>query len=259
MKIKTTIISVTILITNILYSNLLGQNVGDIAPDFTLSTVGGSSFTLSEKSGKVVFLFLFGYGCPHCLANGNNTETGIYNEFKSNENFVALGIDTWNGNQSGVENFISQTGITYPVGMNGSGVQSAYNTTYDRIIVIDQDGIIRYKATANATSSVVNEAKDVINNLLTTTAVVNPDADKEKLNVFPIPARETIYIENTSDRLKNATVNIINLNGTIAESLSPLNSKDNKLLIPVQHLNSGVYILQVVTSEQVQSRKILIE
>jgi hypothetical protein len=46
--------------------------------------------------------------------------------------------------------------------MDGSSVQSAYSTTYDRIIVVDQGGVIRYKATANATSSVVNEAKAVI-------------------------------------------------------------------------------------------------
>ncbi|NJO92742.1 MAG: redoxin family protein [Chloroflexia bacterium] len=259
MKTKTIIITAIALINSLFCSTTFGQNVGDNAPDFTLSTVNGSSFTLSEKSGKVIFLFLFGYGCPHCLANGNNTETGIYSEFKNNQNFVALGIDTWNGNQSGVENFISQTGITYPVAMNGSSVQSAYNTTYDRIIVIDQEGVIRYKATANATSSVVNEAKAVINNLLTTTAIVNPDANKESLNVFPNPAKETIYIKNTSALLKNATVNIINLNGTVSESILLSNGDKDKVSISVNHLNSGVYVLQVITSGQIQSRKIIID
>ena len=141
------------------YSSIYSQNVGEAAPNFTLTTVNGSEFKLSDNKGKVVFLFLFGNSCPHCLSNGNNTETGIYSAYKSNEGFVALGIDTWDGNKSAVESFVSKTGITYPVALNGSGVQSAYSTTYDRMIVIDREGIIRYKSTANATASVVNDAK----------------------------------------------------------------------------------------------------
>jgi peroxiredoxin len=259
MKTKTIIISAITLINSLFYSMALGQNVGDNAPDFTLSTVSGSSFTLSENTGKVVFLFLFGYGCPHCLANGNNTETGIYSEFKNNENFVALGIDTWDGNQSSVENFISQTGITYPVAMDGSSVQSAYSTTYDRIIVVDQGGVIRYKATANATSSVVNEAKAVINNLFTTTSIANPVENSEDFKVFPVPAKETLYIENSTANLKNATFNIVNLNGSLAKQITSANDENGKLKIPVNSLISGVYILQMITRGQVHSKKIIIE
>jgi cytochrome oxidase Cu insertion factor (SCO1/SenC/PrrC family) len=68
--------------------NIDAQSVGDQAPDFTLSTVNGTSFTLSNQQGKVVFIFIFGYACPHCLANGNNTQTGIYQKYKNNEDFV---------------------------------------------------------------------------------------------------------------------------------------------------------------------------
>ncbi|MEJ2053006.1 MAG: redoxin domain-containing protein [Calditrichaceae bacterium] len=37
------------------------SGVGDKAPDFTLDKLGGGEFTLSDYSGKVIFIFWFGY------------------------------------------------------------------------------------------------------------------------------------------------------------------------------------------------------
>ncbi len=144
-----------------------GQAVGTAAPDFTLSTDEGGSFKLSEQKGKVVFIFFFGYACPHCLGNGNNTETGVYNVYKEDSDFVAIGIDTWNGNASGVANFKSSTGLTYPLCYEGSDVESLYGTTYDRMVVIDKEGVIQYKSTVNSTSDIVEAASGVISTLLT--------------------------------------------------------------------------------------------
>ncbi|NJK85193.1 MAG: TlpA family protein disulfide reductase [Bacteroidales bacterium] len=113
-----------------------GQNVGEPAPDFTLNVLNGGQFKLSDQKGKVVFIFVFGYNCPHCKANGPNTQTGIYEMFMDNSSFVAIGVDTWNGNSSGVESFKATTGITYPLGLNASSIESLYSTTYDRILVV---------------------------------------------------------------------------------------------------------------------------
>ncbi len=41
---------------------LLAQNVGDPAPDFTLTSLDGNAVSLSDYQGKVVFLFFLGYG-----------------------------------------------------------------------------------------------------------------------------------------------------------------------------------------------------
>ena len=124
--------------------------------------------------------------------------------------------------------------------------------------MIDQEGIIRYKSTANATSSVVNEAKQVINNLLTTTSVENPQSDEDFFNVYPVPAKETIFITNNFENNKNTTVNILNLNGTVAQRSTYLNNANQKLSIPVNNLNPGVYFLRLITQTQIQTKKIII-
>jgi len=36
-------------------------DVGDPAPDFTLSKLGGGDFTLSDYKGKIIYIFWFGY------------------------------------------------------------------------------------------------------------------------------------------------------------------------------------------------------
>jgi len=256
---KNVFLSFTLICFLILKIHVFGQGVGEPALDFTLTTTDNSEFNLSDNSGKVVFLFLFGYACPHCLANGNNTETGIYNIYKNNADFVALGIDTWNGSLSGVLNFISQTGITYPVALDGSAVQSLYSTTYDRIIVIDQSGIIRYKSTANATNTVVSEAKQVIDNLFNpTTSIEKSNVNTELFKVFPNPASENIYIENVYKQ-SNFTVNIINITGEVILSKKLINQDSNTVInIPINNLNSGIYIIQFISSKIIRNKRIIV-
>ena len=259
---KTMRISILILSLHFLgfmHISTLAQGVGDSAPDFTLNTVTGGEFTLSDHTGKVVFLFFFGYACPHCLANGNNTETGIYDVFESNSDFVALGIDTWDGSKSGVENFISQTGITYPVAMNGSSVQSSYSTTYDRIIVIDQGGTIQFKATSNATSSVVSDAKQVIESLLTTTSTNDLGSKVQSLKIYPIPAKESIFIENPDARIKYSNFEIMNLSGQIVLS-SDLNHIEpgEAIELPLNGLDNGVYLLRLNNEKNSYTKRFIV-
>ena len=46
----------------LLAAGLLGQSVGTTAPDFTYTTLDHGTISLSDYSGKVVYLFFFGWG-----------------------------------------------------------------------------------------------------------------------------------------------------------------------------------------------------
>lgn len=258
------LLSLIVFIALIVPENTFSQNVGDAAPDFTLSVLGGTSFKLSDYKGKVVFIFLFGYACPHCLANGNNTETGIYDVYKSNSDFEAVGVDTWDGNESGVESFKSSTGLTYPLCLMGSSVLDLYNTTYDRIIVVDKEGIIRYKAVANSTSDVVSEASDVISNYLggtmTPSAVKNINNDNGLLKIYPIPANDRVQIRSNMKPGGTASIRIISISGKIVmeKKINTITSGEN-ISISVNNLVDGMYYLQFTTPEDTMTGKLIVD
>ena len=125
-----------------------GSTPNTPAPDFTHSSLDGGEITLSDFEGKVVYLFFYGAGCPHCRANGPVTESQIHQTFEANSNFVAFGLDTWNQSAMNNESFRSTTGITYPLLLNARQTLVNYygnSTAYDRSVVISPEGNIVYQ------------------------------------------------------------------------------------------------------------------
>lgn len=237
-----------------------GQAVGSAAPDFTLSTDIGTEFTLSSQRGRVVFIFFFGYACPHCLENGNNTEAGIFDLYKENSDFVAIGVDTWDGTEAGVASFKSSTGITYPVCYDGSDLESLYSTTYDRIVVIDREGIIQYKSTANATSNIVQKAGNVISSLLNATSAMDVhQSDDPFMAVFPNPAADQINIRTSSIHKGAATIHIRNTSGQlVAEKQVLQRSEESLIRMSVYSLPAGIYLVQYQSGTKNGSVKLVI-
>jgi peroxiredoxin len=237
-----------------------GQAVGSEAPDFTLSTDIGTEFTLSSQRGRVVFIFFFGYACPHCLENGNNTETGIFNLYKENSDFVAIGVDTWDGTEDGVASFKSSTGLTYPLCYDGSALESLYSTTYDRVVVVDREGIIQYKSSANATNNVVQEASNVINSLLNATSdkdVVR--SDDPLLMVYPNPAADQINIRSTLKNEGTAMIHIRNTSGqVVAEKQIRQISGEKSIRMSVASLPPGIYLVQYQAGNKRASVKLVV-
>ncbi len=125
------------------------EAVGLPAPNFTHTSLEGEEFTLNDFRGKVVYLFFYGAGCPHCRSNGPVTEN-IHQQFLGNQNFIALGLDTWNQSVSSNQSFRNSTGISYPLLLNAQQTLVAYYNSagaYDRSVVIDAEGNIAYKGT----------------------------------------------------------------------------------------------------------------
>ncbi|MGW8317520.1 MAG: T9SS type A sorting domain-containing protein [Bacteroidales bacterium] len=240
---------------------VIGQSVGSSAPDFTLSTDIGTEFTLSSQRGRVVFIFFFGYACPHCLENGNNTVTGIFDFYKENSDFVAIGVDTWDGTEDGVASFKSSTGLTYPVCYDGSALESLYSTTYDRVVVVDRMGIIQYKSSANTTTSVVQEASNVISSLLNATSAENiQQGDDAFLTVYPNPAADQIYIRSSSMVEEAGTIFIRNTSGQVlAEKQIRQISGEKSIGISVSSLPPGIYLVQYQSGKKSVSVKLVVE
>ena len=81
------------------------------------------------------------------MAEAADTEK-LWQSYKGRD-FVALGIDVWNGTPAQVRNhFRRGTGTTYPLLLEGSAVARSYGLGYEDYIVIDHRGIIRYRPAA---------------------------------------------------------------------------------------------------------------
>lgn len=137
----------------------IDEAIGLDAPNFNYNSLTGEQISLSDFEGKVVYLFFYGAGCPHCRTNGPVTENFINRAFVGDSNFVALGLDTWNQSISSNEIFQEITGITYPLLLNAEQSLVDYygNTSaYDRSVVVDPEGKIAYMGSAFVNTDVGN-------------------------------------------------------------------------------------------------------
>lgn len=115
--------------------------VGYVAPDFTLPTLSGETFTLSEQLGQPVVINFWATWCPPCRAEIPFFQSAAR---KYNGQVAVVGVDDGEPVPL-VRDFVNQLGMTYPVPLDeDSAVSKTYRinslpTTY----FVDRDGVIR--------------------------------------------------------------------------------------------------------------------
>jgi len=119
-----------------------GSQVGDSAPDFTLSTLDGGQVTLSELSGKLVMLVFWTTGCYACILQMPYLESAS-NELGDTVEFINIDIGE---NSYQVRQTVDYHGFSLPVALDSDvSVTTAYNIgPTPTNIIIDEDGVIRY-------------------------------------------------------------------------------------------------------------------
>jgi peroxiredoxin len=124
-----------------------GLEIGNSAPDFTLQTIDGKSFKLSDLRGKKVLLNFFATWCPPCNGEMPDIEA-FYNDNKNhNITVLAVNLTTSEQNTKSISNFTSKYGLTFPVVLDKQGdISNVFQvinipTSY----FIDTKGVIREK------------------------------------------------------------------------------------------------------------------
>ncbi len=107
-------------------SGNIAPQAGFTAPDFTLKTSDGETYTLSDFRGQAVLVNLWATWCPPCRAEMPAIDK-MYQEYKD-QGLIVLAIDmTYQDDPSAVVPFAKEYGLTFPVLLEETGdVASAY-------------------------------------------------------------------------------------------------------------------------------------
>ena len=138
-----------------------GLKLGEIPPDFELSTLNGDVVKLSDYKGKKVILNFWASWCPPCKAEMPHMQK-YYEENRDAENVEILAVN-WTTNEgislTNIEKFVDAYGLTFPIPVDPDDkVIDAYRiveipTTY----MINTDGTIGNKVSYEMNEDMIKE------------------------------------------------------------------------------------------------------
>jgi len=120
--------------------------IGDVAPDFTLPTLGGQEITLSQFKGENIFLLFWTQGCVFCQTRGIIMVNDIYRKGQQS-GLVVFSINVAES-KGEVAEFVRQKGLIYPVLMDRDASVSRKKFgvyVVPTLFIIGKDGLIKEK------------------------------------------------------------------------------------------------------------------
>lgn len=120
--------------------------VGDLAPDFAVSKVGGGAFSLSANRGKVVLINWFATWCGPCREEMPHLQKDVWEKFQGPD-FAMVSIAREETLQV-VQPFIEERGLTWPFALDPKRkAYAAYAEAFiPRTHVIDREGKIIFQS-----------------------------------------------------------------------------------------------------------------
>ena len=116
-------------------------NHGQMAADFTVMTLDGAGFTLSqhlEDDGRPVFLNMWASWCPPCKAEMPDIDSA--SESHGDVKFVGVAV---NDDPAAAADFATSTGIGYTIGFDDGAVSQDYNVRgLPATFIISSEGVI---------------------------------------------------------------------------------------------------------------------
>lgn len=262
--IRKSLLAATFLAVTLVSFNGMAQTQGNIAPDFTLNSLSGGSFKLSDYKGKVVLIFFLGNTCSFCISASPTIQSELINTFSSNPNFLAIGIDTWDGSSTLVNSFKQKTGLSVNYLLMGSQVAATYQTTWDRLMVVDQSGLLKHKGTNDAINDIPT-VKNLLQSLLKDqTTAISPEIDiteNQLLQNSPNPVNEATTISFVLKTKAQVNISIFNISGEKIKELvnDDLTEGVHSLELKKGSIPRGVYFYKMVSGNFTQTRKIIFQ
>lgn len=119
---------------------------GQVAPDFTLTTLNGDSVSLSDYKGKKVILNFWATWCPPCKAEMPHMQN-FYEAYGEDVEILAVNLTDKDNGIDRIQQFITDYELTFTVPLDESG---EVGTTYQAITIptsyiLTTEGTIQHK------------------------------------------------------------------------------------------------------------------
>lgn len=116
---------------------------GDVAPNFSVEMLDGTTVQLTDLRGKPVLLIFWATWCPPCRSELAHLQEGVIDVY--GDTITVLPISRGE-KRDVVESYISRMGYTFAVGLDSDqNIYRMYATNYvPRCFVIDSEGKVLY-------------------------------------------------------------------------------------------------------------------
>lgn len=134
----------------------VGTNLGDLAPNFTGTTLSGETFKLSEMRGKTVLINAFASWCAPCILETPEL-VDAYNP--ADEDIIFIGLNVLESKQA-VAGYQEEFNVSYPLVLNPDGklTEIFKPVGLPTSWFIDPEGIVRYVHAGAMTPDLIQEA-----------------------------------------------------------------------------------------------------
>lgn len=128
------------------FGAIVGVRSGeDLTPTFAVTSLDGQVVTSMDLRGKVVLVNFWATWCLPCRAEMPLLE-GMWKRHAP-DGFVLLGFSTDRTGESGVREFLTKRGISYPVAIVGRAEDIAFGGVrgIPTSFLLDRDGRVRHR------------------------------------------------------------------------------------------------------------------
>ncbi|SHJ63130.1 Peroxiredoxin [Anaerobranca californiensis DSM 14826] len=122
---------------------VVGIEIGQLAPDFTLVDLEGKSYNLYDFRGKVVMLNFWSLACPACLREMPYKDQ-LYLQYKDKGfEMITINLDR---DFDSIKDYLANLGYSFKILRGTPEVAVQYTVRFiPKTLVLDKDGIIRFQ------------------------------------------------------------------------------------------------------------------
>ena len=132
-----------LLLVGLAPGSALAIEVGEEAPDFSLTDLDGLEHTLSGYSSHPVLLMFLACDTDVSHALAPLVQIDLQEVYAS-EDFRVLGIESGGGSLEEVTQFRNVTGVHFPLLLDGAETRLVYDVPATSFVLVDGSSVVRY-------------------------------------------------------------------------------------------------------------------